>query len=161
MQWKSDLIGYNALSVYGSPSYYAQKMFSNYIGNEVVPITATNIATRTRGLTKKDSAAGMMAKQIPVLFYAATRNKQTSTVYLKLVNASGSNQNVNINLKGIAKVVSNGSMVTLKADKPEDTNSITEPGKIVPVTSKVKGIGKNFMRSLPAYSITILQIETR
>ncbi len=28
MQWSSDLIGYDALTSYGSPSYYAQMMFS-------------------------------------------------------------------------------------------------------------------------------------
>ena len=28
MQWKSDLIGYDALTSFGSPSYWAQKMFS-------------------------------------------------------------------------------------------------------------------------------------
>jgi len=161
MQWKSDLIGYNALSVYGSPSYYAQQMFSNYIGNEVVPVAASNIPTRLRGLSKKDSAAGMEAKQIPVLFCVATRNTQTGTVYLKLVNAGGDIQPVKISLAGVTKVASSGSMIVLKADKPEDTNTISEPNKIVPVVSKVKGLGKNFTRSLPAYSITILQMETK
>ena len=29
MQWPSDLIGYDALTSYGSPSYYAQKMFEH------------------------------------------------------------------------------------------------------------------------------------
>ena len=33
MQWKTDLIGYNGLESYGSPSYYAQVMFANHIGN--------------------------------------------------------------------------------------------------------------------------------
>ncbi len=161
MQWKSDLIGYNTLTAYGSPPYYAQKMFSNYLGNEVVPIAATNIATRLRGLTKKDSAAGMEAKQIPILFYVATRNKQTGTVYLKLVNAGGDKQPVNINLAGVVKVSPVATMVQMKADKPEDTNTITEPQKITPVTSKLKGLGKNFTRTLPPYSITILQLETK
>ena len=32
MQWSSDLIGYDALTSYGSPSYYAQKMFSTMHG---------------------------------------------------------------------------------------------------------------------------------
>ena len=161
MQWKSDLIGYNALRSYGSPSYYAQKMFSSYIGNEVLQTDAANIPTRLRGLSKRDSAAGMEAKQIPVLFYVATRNQQTGTVYLKLVNAGGSNQTMHISLAGVAKVASNGTMVQLKADKPEDTNSITEPNKIIPVTTKIKGLGKNFTRVVPAYSITVLQIETK
>ena len=30
MQWSTDLIGYDALTSYGSPSYYAQKMFSTH-----------------------------------------------------------------------------------------------------------------------------------
>jgi len=161
MQWKSDLIGYNTLTSYGSPSYYAQKMFSNYAGNEIIPIAAANIPTRLRGLTKKDSAAGMEAKQIPVLFYSATRNKQTGTVYLKLVNAGSSGQPVNISCDGLTKIRSGGTMLQMKAGKPEDTNSISEPQKIVPVTSKLKGLGKNFNRILPAYSITVLQVETR
>ena len=29
MQWESDLIGYDALTSYGSPSYYAQVMFAD------------------------------------------------------------------------------------------------------------------------------------
>src|SRR5438105_15900896 len=37
MQWSGDLIGYNALSAYGSPSYYAQVMFSNHLGTDILP----------------------------------------------------------------------------------------------------------------------------
>ena len=36
MQWKSDLIGYDALTSYGSPSYYAQQMFSAHHGDVVL-----------------------------------------------------------------------------------------------------------------------------
>src|SRR3984885_1240746 len=35
-QWDSDLIGYNALNSYGSPSYYVQKLFSQYLGNKII-----------------------------------------------------------------------------------------------------------------------------
>jgi alpha-N-arabinofuranosidase len=161
MQWKSDLIGYDALTSYGSPSYYAQKMFSNYAGDEVIPVTGENIATRLRGLTKKDSAAGMQPKQIPVLFYVASLDKQTGNIYLKVVNAGGASQPVNINITGATKISANGSMIEMKADHPEDTNSITAQEKIIPVASKIKGLGKKFTRTFPAYSITVLQIETK
>ena len=40
MQWPTDLIGYDALNSYGSPAYYAQKMFNNYHGDIVLPVTA-------------------------------------------------------------------------------------------------------------------------
>jgi len=36
MQWPSDLIGYDANSSYGSPSYYAQAMFASHIGTEIL-----------------------------------------------------------------------------------------------------------------------------
>jgi len=161
MQWRSDLIGYNAISSYGSPSYYAQKMFNTYIGDKVIPVTGENIPTQIQKLTGKDSAANVQPKVIPAMFYVATRNSAKGTLYLKVVNTSGTVQNVKINLEGINSVSPAGSQIILKADKPEDTNSITEPEKIVPVISPVKGMGKSFSRSFPAYSITILQIETK
>jgi alpha-L-arabinofuranosidase len=41
MQWKSsDLIGYDALTSYGSPSYYAQKIFSLHQGDDVLATAA-------------------------------------------------------------------------------------------------------------------------
>ena len=36
MQWASDLIGYDALNSFGSPSYYAQVMFSNHLGDKIL-----------------------------------------------------------------------------------------------------------------------------
>ena len=36
MQWESDLIGYDAMNSYGSPSYYAQVMFSNHFGDQIL-----------------------------------------------------------------------------------------------------------------------------
>lgn len=162
MQWKSDLIGYNSLSSFGSPSYYAQKMFNTYLGNRIVSVTAANIPTQVQqNLTPQDSAAGRQPKVIPAMFYVATRNAQTGTIYLKVVNTLGTAQQVKIDVKGAAKVAPEGLTVTLKADKPEDTNSITEPEKIVPVTAKVKGLGRSFTRQFPAYSITVLQLEAK
>jgi alpha-L-arabinofuranosidase len=43
MQWRCNLIGYNTLTAYGSPSYYAQKLFSNHLGNRVMKIAAENM----------------------------------------------------------------------------------------------------------------------
>ena len=36
-QWGTNLIGYNAIKSFGSPSYYAQKMFSENRGDHVLP----------------------------------------------------------------------------------------------------------------------------
>jgi alpha-N-arabinofuranosidase len=37
-QWSTNLIGYDALSSFGSPSYYAQKMFNKNRGDTVLPV---------------------------------------------------------------------------------------------------------------------------
>src|SRR5579864_8329834 len=45
MQWRSDLIGYDAMTSYGSPSYYAQVMFSSLHGDNVLATDSQNIPT--------------------------------------------------------------------------------------------------------------------
>jgi alpha-L-arabinofuranosidase len=38
-QWRTNLIGYDALTAFGSPSYYAQAMFGQHKGDVVLPAT--------------------------------------------------------------------------------------------------------------------------
>ncbi len=161
MQWKSDLIGYDALTSYGSPAYYAQKIFNTYRGDKVVKMTSENIPTQMQKLTARDSSAGVKAKMIPALFYVSTRDSKTGTVYLKIVNTQAAAQIINIDLKGVVRVQNKGVAIILKADSPQDTNSITEPQKIIPIENGVKGLSKSFTRTFPPYSITVLQIGTK
>ena len=160
-QWDSDLIGYNALTSYGSPAYYVQKLFSNYLGNKIVPMTAENIPTQPRPLTRRDSTDGITtAPLVPTVFYSATKDEKTGIIYLKVVNTIGKQQPVEISLKGVGKISADATLIVIKGDKPEDTNTITEPEKIMPVTSKIKGVASTFIRTLDPYSVSILQIQT-
>lgn len=159
-QWDSDLIGYNALNSYGSPSYYVQKLFGNLLGDKIVPITAYKIPTQPRPLTRRDSTDGIkVAPQVPAVFYSATMDEKSGTVYLKLVNATGKKQPVNINLNGIAKVLPEATLFVIKGDTPESTNSILDPEKIVPASTIIKGIASKFKRTLDPYSVNILQLQ--
>src|SRR5690242_19774318 len=97
-QWDSDLIGYNALNSYGSPSYYVQKIFSEYLGNKIVPATVASIPTQNAPLTKEDSAKNIKSKSVPTIFYSATMNDTTGTIFLKVVNTIGKKQTIKINL---------------------------------------------------------------
>ncbi|MGZ3749945.1 MAG: alpha-L-arabinofuranosidase C-terminal domain-containing protein [Mucilaginibacter sp.] len=161
MQWESDLIGYNTLNSYGSPSYYAQRMFSNYKGDEVIGISAEGIPTQLQKLNHKDSLALVKPKTYPGLFYVATRNSKTGTVFLTVVNCLPTVQKVNLKLAGASSVKPGGKVVILRAESPEDTNTITEPKKIIPVSSAFNGMRKEFTYRFMPYSITVLQLETR
>ncbi len=160
-QWDSDLIGYDALNSYGSPSYYVQKLFSHYLGNKIVLVTAGNIPVQNRPLTKKDSTDGVTSKTVPTIFYSATMNDTTGIIYLKVVNTIAKKQTIKINIDGAAKVSPEATIAVIKSDKPDDTNTIGDPQKIVPVTTIVKGLAKSFQQSFEPYSITIMQIQTR
>ncbi|MEO8854873.1 MAG: hypothetical protein ABI359_13905 [Ginsengibacter sp.] len=70
-------------------------MFNIYKGNQVIPVDGNNIPTQTQKLDGKDSAAGVLPKIIPAMFYVATRNTQIGTIYLKVVNTSGEAQKIN------------------------------------------------------------------
>src|SRR5579864_860791 len=71
MQWSSDLIGYDALTSYGSPSYYAQKMFSTMHGDEILATDSQNIPTR-EWQPRGRSGATPPARQIREIFFDAT-----------------------------------------------------------------------------------------
>ena len=159
-QWQSDLMGFNALNAYGSPSYYAQVMFGNYLGDKVVPVSAENIPQFDLPMNHFDSIRGAKPSSVPELYYVATKDSKTGVVNLKVVNAVGKAQTLDINIEGADKVVSKALKVQLSSAKPEDTNSIDDPTKIIPVKSSAK-VGKQFTQVFAPYSVTVLQIQTK
>jgi alpha-N-arabinofuranosidase len=165
MQWKSDLIGYNALTSYGSPSYYAQKMFSTHHGDEVLATDSQNIPTyhwqppaRRRNGVEQPPAP---AQDVPCLFFDATRDSANGTIYLKVVNRQATPQPVKIDINGVSAVEPDGTATVLKASSPDDTNSIEEPTKVVPATETAGGLGTDFTREFPPYSITVLELKAK
>ena len=161
MQWPTDLIGYDALTSYGSPSYYVQQMFSRNHGNVVLPVKAQDIPTHEMQAPGRRGGAAAAPQQVPALAFVATRDTATGTIYLKVVNGSGTPQPVRVDIKGVASVAPEGQAIVLAADSPQDTNSINDPAKIVPVTTKADGLGASFTRTFPKYSVTVLLIKGR
>lgn len=100
MQWKSDLIGYNKLTNYGSPSYYAQQMFSNYHGDNVVNTIGGGIPVQVQKLNHKDSLNKVTPKTYPPLFYVATLDTKTGRLFIKVVNAGDAAKELSLDLKG-------------------------------------------------------------
>jgi alpha-L-arabinofuranosidase len=139
MQWPSDLIGFDALNSYGSPSYHAQVMFSTHLGDQILE-------------SKLDTTN-------PRLFGSATYDSKTHRLHLKLVNASSMSQSVVIKLTGAAHVHNKATVTTLSSKTTQDTNSITDPTRVVPVVSSIENAGTTFTHALPRYSIQVLDID--
>jgi len=162
MQWRSDLIGYEALNSYGSPSYYAQVMFSTHHGDTILATDSQNIPTQLWQPPPKHrngvELPRLPAQQIRKIFFDATRDSNSGTIYLKMVNTLGIPQPVTVELSGILTVAGTGQAIVLQAVSPDDTNSIEEPSKIAPIAMTMHGLGKRFTKVLPPYSIMILEI---
>jgi alpha-N-arabinofuranosidase len=143
MQWKTDLIGYDAVSSYGSPAYYAQAMFNHYRGQNVLP-------------------ARIEAGDRPLgFFYSVTgTGGLLGKIYLKAVNTTSSPISLQIEIEG-KKVADTGTEVVITSANPTDTNSITEPTKIVPVLRPLGGTGARFNHTFPPYSDTAIQLGAR
>jgi alpha-L-arabinofuranosidase len=163
MQWKSDLIGYDAQSSYGSPSYYAQKMFSHYLGNVSLPVHAEKVSTQNWQRPAKEETPKELppVTQVPTMFFSATKSDQRGEIYLKVINSIGDAQTVQVDLAGAGKVAAEGKAIVLSSARKEDTNTISEPTKVVPVTSKASGLGKQFSYSFAPYSVTVLVLSAK
>ncbi len=160
-QWDSDLIGYDALTSYGSPAYYVQQLFGNYLGDRIIPVAAENIPTQPKPLSKRDSTNGVTKQTlVPTIFYSATQDKKTGTIYLKLVNTSGKKQVVDINLDGMKRISAEATLWVLKGSNPLDTNTITDPEKIIPVKSTIQGVATKFNQTLEPYSVNVYELQT-
>ena len=102
-----------------------------------------------------------MPQQVPLMFFDATRDSKTGAIYVKVVNRAGTPQSVHLALSGVTAVEPGGQAITMSGTGPNDTNSITDPTRIVPVTTKVDGLSANFTRTFPAYSISVLEMNAK
>ena len=164
MQWKSDLIGYDALNSYGSPSYYAQKIFSEHLGDEVLTVAAQNLPRYTwiqNNRTRNSQAQPPRTNEVKSIFYSATRDTAAGKIIVKIVNRADAPQAVKVDISGVNSIADAGMATVLKAANREATNSLQEPAKVVPVTEKVNDLGTSFTRSYPPCSITILELSAK
>ena len=134
MQWEGDLIGYDAVSAYGSPSYYAQVLFAQALGTDVPESTKTGGSDR--------------------FFYSVTTD--ASHLYLKLVNATSTPQPVALHLSGTGKLAKEAAVETLGGADPAATNSIADPHRILPVHSILHGVTAATQHTVPAYSVQVI-----
>ena len=104
-QWHPDLIWFDAKAAYGTPSYYVQKLYSDFTGTEVVEADYKEL--------EKDK-----------VYVVASKNAEN--IYVKVINAGDSDITVDL-----GKVTNEAaSSVYLMEGDPDDCNSVVEPEKV-------------------------------
>ncbi|HEY3857676.1 MAG TPA: alpha-L-arabinofuranosidase C-terminal domain-containing protein [Verrucomicrobiae bacterium] len=136
-QWRPDLIGYDGLTTYGSPSYYAISMFSRNVGDTMLKATPSD----------------------PALHYSATKDSKTGEVILKIVNTKSTPKQLVMTFHG-ATFAPEGTAFTLSGANDEETNSIDDPKHIVPTKSTVDKVSSDMNYTFAPYSVTVLRLKT-
>ncbi|KAH9823937.1 family 51 glycoside hydrolase [Melampsora americana] len=105
-QWRPNLLGFDALNVYPTTSYYVQQMFATYLGDKYLP---SNLPAKTDKLS-----------------WSATVSSSDGTVFLKLVNADKSTRKVSIKLPFTPGQVTTSTLEkTGNSDSPPVTRQVS------------------------------------
>jgi alpha-N-arabinofuranosidase len=139
MQWASDLIGYDALTSYGSPSYWTQVMFAAHTGTDVVSASLTNAGPRIAA--------------------SVTRDEQRRKIFIKVVNGSSDTQHFQFVLDGAPGVQHQAKLVTMSGKSPNATNTIDRPDNIKPEEHAIQVAGPKFEYSFVPYSVNVVELS--
>jgi alpha-L-arabinofuranosidase len=173
-QWAVNLIGYDALTSFGSPGYYVQRMFSNNRGDVVLPSTF-------------DPLPKLSLEEIPIapqpepppgrggngpargrgptgpfdgLYASATRETSSGDVILKIVNVQSTAQSLRIHLQGVTTVRKDATGEVLTGELGA-INTVAEPRKVVPKPIQIANAGTDFTQDLPKHSVTVIRLKTK
>jgi alpha-N-arabinofuranosidase len=135
-QWTPDLIWFDNLNSYGTPSYYVQKLFSTNRGTNVLSV---------------DNKTG--------LFASAVVDNQTKEMILKVVNSSDKAQSLQLLIKN-ASLTGKADVIALKGTL-DDVNSFPDPSKIIPISNSINVKGKNATVEVSPYSVTVVKMKIK
>jgi alpha-L-arabinofuranosidase len=96
---------------------------------------------------------------LPRLFATASRDTNSGEVILKVVNPTGENAPVELNLSGVSGLES--ASATIMKGNPEDENSIGEPRKVAPSTETVDATQLPFSHTFPPNSLSVIRFDVK
>jgi alpha-L-arabinofuranosidase len=138
-QWTPDLIWVNSLQSFGTPSYYAQMLFSRHRGSVVLPVSCDEPA--------------------PPFYVSAARDDAAGEIILKAVNPSQEPVETAIDLEGVTTVSPTAQSIVLASASLTDQNTFEDPAKVSPKTSPLNNVSAQFNYSFAPYSMTVLRIH--
>jgi alpha-N-arabinofuranosidase len=136
-QWTPNLIWFDSLRSYGTPSYYVQKLFATNLGTRILPVT---------------TAGGG-------LYTSSSLDEKTGDVIVKMVNVAAKARSVRIALEG-APVSAGGTarLFALSSADLKAENSLDHPTRVAPSESSVAVAGSEAAITVAPRSLTVVRI---
>ncbi len=146
-QWRPNLIWFDNVQSYGTPSYYVQQLFSVHRGDAVLPV-------RVEGQEPPTT-------ERPGLYATATRDAKTRELILKVVNSAAEPRVAQVRLDGAGEGRRRGRLILLAGASLGDENSLATPRKVAPVESRLALEGPVFSHAFAPRSFTVLRIPQK
>lgn len=141
-QWKTDLIWFNNLTSYGTPSYYVQKMYGQNTGTQLLH----TVLNREKAIGQKN------------LYASAVFDEKTSEIIIKVVNTNTNANKIKIDIKG-RSVKPQIVTETLAYPELDAVNSIAFPSKISTKISEQPWNTKTNRITIAAQSFTVIKFK--
>lgn len=137
--WTQGNIYYAPDRVWFQPAYYVQQMIAQAWAPDVVELEST-AAPKTLDVLAAKSADG-------------------TKLVLRVVNLTAAEQAVRFDLKGFTPRNPTARVTTLAHDDLMDFNTLDQPERIKPVSNDWKHDGKPVVRTFPAHSFSVVELE--
>jgi len=139
MSWNFNMIWFNSQEAVLSPDYYLQLFFANNTGNKYIKTELENGKT----FVERD------------MYESVTVNEDEQVIYVKIVNASGKNQTVDLDLTGY-----DINRVSVQRLSELFRGACNEPGKcyVTPSQKDIKANGSTVKFKAGMYSINVIRI---
>lgn len=141
-QWTPNLIWFDNLRSYGTPNYYAHKLFSVNRGTTILPVL-------TNGSPKNGQED---------IYSSASFDEPAGEVILKVVNTAPEARQVSITLAGEPQPNKTGKVFVLSNTDLKTENSLTEPKKVAPVEQQLTISSNQFTYRFGPQSLSVLRI---
>ncbi|HEY4414940.1 MAG TPA: alpha-L-arabinofuranosidase C-terminal domain-containing protein [Verrucomicrobiae bacterium] len=136
--WSPNLIYFNGVRGYGTPSYYVQQMFSDNRGEVVLPTIITTSGNP--------------------LYVSSSLVSSSGQIIVKAVNFNNSTVSATFKVNGVNAISQSATVIQLSGNTG-DTNSLATPTHIFPVTNSIVVASTNFTVTLPANSLSIFRLQ--
>jgi alpha-N-arabinofuranosidase len=121
-QWAPNLIWFDNLRSFGTPSYQVQKLFGNNVGTRILPVAVAG-------------PAGSAANAPGGIYASAALDERTGEVIVKAVNTGKMARPVRFALQGARGVKAGGRAIVLGNSDLKAENSLDQPSRIAPIES--------------------------
>lgn len=125
----------------------------------VIEVDGTKIVGKLDGETLLNvDLADLNEEPEDDVYASAVTDASTGDVVVRVVNIAEQPKRVSLSIDGGAELSGTGTAITLAAENRDASQSLDDPKRYVPQTTRLDGVSREFEHEVPACSFTILRL---